>query len=240
MLLESVWVLSSVIPVIVFSALVLHSFCKRTSRGFFMFVALIIQQIIVGLLKQYFRQARPHGACSTSFGYPSGHSCFAAGLMTWLFLEILILHDDIPFKSPKFYAITRNICLLLAPLIPVSRYFLNYHSPEQIMYGIITGLLCSIVFFGILMSIMIHQGHGRFYHSVMAKIWKKLKFHDNYIHHHLHHDKEKEDDETDDEEPRRKRINHPFRETVRYFFEIYVMRSSLMYQEKLDDELRLI
>jgi len=240
MFLEVIWVLSSVLPVLVFSALVLHSFFKRTSRGVFLFGSLILQQIIVALLKKYFAQARPKGACSSSFGYPSGHSCFAAGLVTWLFLEVVILHDKIPFKSPRFYSMTRNFCLCFAPLIPISRYFLNYHSPEQILYGLITGLTCTILLFGVLMAIMMHQSHGRFYHSVVSKIWKKFKFHDNFLHHH-HYVDEVKDDATDEEKTieLKKHLHiHPFRENIRYFFEKYVARVSLMHEEKEDDELQ--
>jgi len=89
---------------------------------------------------------------------------------------------------------------------------------------------------------MMHQGHGRFYHSVVSKIWKKFKFHDNFLHHH-HYTDEAKNDETEVEqavELQKHRSIHPFRDTVRYFFEKYVIKASLMFQEKEYDELQAI
>ena len=81
--LELIWVISSFLPFLIFAIMLTHSIIKKTSRGFFMVVNLAIQQVICALLKKYIAQARPIGACSTSFGYPSGHSGFAASLATW-------------------------------------------------------------------------------------------------------------------------------------------------------------
>lgn len=240
MFLETLWVMSSFIPMLAFSMLVLHSLFKRTSRGLFMLVSLGLQQIIVALLKQYFAQARPRGACSTSFGYPSGHSGFAAGLTTWLLLEIVILHEKIPFKTSKVYLLMRNLSLMFTPLIPISRYFLNYHSPEQIMYGLLTGFLCTLLSFGILMSILVHQGHGKFYHLVMIKFWKKIRYYDNFVSSHHYSEKEVEDETKSPVQfGDHHHAKHPFRDSIRCFFEKYIIKTSLLIQEKIIDEIEV-
>ena len=81
--LEFIWVFSSMIPFFIFFAMVGHSIYKRTARGFFMVANIFIQQVACALLKLYFAQARPLGACSVSYGLPSGHSGFASALTLW-------------------------------------------------------------------------------------------------------------------------------------------------------------
>lgn len=179
--LELFWVISSIVPVLVFAALAIHAIAKKTLREVLLLVNLGIQQIACALLKRYFAQARPSLACSTSFGYPSGHSGFAAALATWLLLEAVMFHDQVPFKSGKFYSKFRNSLWFFAPFIPVSRYFLNYHSIEQICYGMMTGFICTLVYFGIVMSTLMHQGNGKLYKSVVFKVSKKYKFQDNFV-----------------------------------------------------------
>jgi len=237
MFLEILWVASSLIPVLAFSALVLHSFFKRTSRGLLMLACLGVGQITVAMLKQYFAQARPAGACSTSYGYPSGHSGFASGLATWLLLEIIILHDKVPFKTTGGYFGMRNVCLCFIPFIPVSRYFLNYHSPEQIMYGLLTGFLCTVMCFGALMYALMHQGHGKFYTGVVAKIWKRIKFHDNLVSYHLPENVQEELQEIHNEcmELQDHHPIHPFRDAIRHFAEKYLVKVPSIQQKVLEE-----
>jgi len=178
--LEILWVISSFLPFFLFAVFVIHSFIKKTSRGFFILVNLLIQQLVCGLLKKYFAQARPLGACSTTFGYPSSHSGFAASLTTWLVLEMFLLHKKMHFKSCKFYSLLRNSFIVFAPLIPISRYFLNYHSLEQIMCGLLAGFTCTMLFFWIVKKTLLHGNSHRYNSSLVVKTWNKYSFHDNF------------------------------------------------------------
>jgi len=81
--LELVWVFSSLLPFALFAGMLVYSITKRTSRNFLMLVNLSIQQIVCALLKKMIAQARPSGACSSTYGYPSSHSGFAASMTVW-------------------------------------------------------------------------------------------------------------------------------------------------------------
>jgi len=101
-------------------------------------------------------------------------------LKTWLALEWILFHEKVPFKTEKFYAVLTSIGIFLAPLIPVSRYYLNYHSIKQICLGLITGFVLSLIHFCIIMAI-IYKTHHRFENSLMTRLLRKLKFKDTYI-----------------------------------------------------------
>jgi len=225
--LELLWVIASLVPVVVFSALVIHAITKKTLREFLILLNLSITQITCALLKRYFEQPRPLLACSTSFGYPSGHSGFTASLATWLILEAIMFHDQVPFKSWKFYSMFRNSLIVFAPFIPISRYFLNYHSIEQICYGLMTGFLCTVVYFGIVMSTLMHQGNGRLYKSVVFKVSKKYRFQDNFVNYKTIEERIEEKisecvqrvKEIED-----RHIVHPIRSTVREIIESGISR----------------
>jgi len=181
---ELVWVVSSFLPFFIFAAMFIHSIAKKTSRGFFMITNLLIQQIVCAGLKKIIAQARPLGACSTTFGYPSSHSGFTASMATWLILESFLVHSKVPFKSSKFYGMMRNGFIGFAPLIPVSRYFLNYHSIEQIFCGLFVGFMCTIVYFGLVKVALQCGDNGKSYGHIVVKAWKRYKFHDNFITYH--------------------------------------------------------
>jgi len=85
MLLEVIWVFSSALPYLISLGVIIHYLTKRTTRGFFIMTNLLLHTVACGLLKKYFAQPRPLGACSSSFGYPSGHSGYTSSLVTWYF-----------------------------------------------------------------------------------------------------------------------------------------------------------
>jgi len=178
-MLEFIWVISSFLSFLIFIVMFLHSIMKKTSRGFYMTVNLLIQQVVCATLKKYIAQARPIGACSTSFGYPSGHSGFAASLATWLILEMILLHNAVPFKATKLYSLMRNSFVIFAPLIPISRYHLNYHSSGQIMCGLLVGFLCTMIYFNTVVR-SLKPKKDRPTNSFVVTMWKKYNFHHNF------------------------------------------------------------
>ncbi len=80
---ELIWVASSTLPYLISIGILIHWLTRRTSRGLLVMTNLMIHQITCAVLKRYFAQPRPDGACSNSFGYPSGHSGWTASLATW-------------------------------------------------------------------------------------------------------------------------------------------------------------
>jgi len=211
--LETIWVICSVSLVVIFASLALNLVFGRTTRVLFFSFSLGIQQIFNELiLKRAVVQARPHGACSTSYGMPSGHATFAGGLVMWLLLEWIVFHDKATFKKHRFYKVLKYVGLVLAPCIAISRHFLNYHSPAQILIGALGGFLWTSIIFT-LMVIMIHRNEGKFYSTRVHLFLKKIKYTCNYIH--FHEEARQEDAEAQSSVPQ---LILPLRESLRRFF----------------------
>jgi len=166
---------------VIYLGLIIHIIVRRKSSAFFILITLGLQQIVNEvILKKSLAEHRPVGACSSSYGLPSGHSSFAATWITWLTLEWILLHGKVPFKTSKFYAVLTSLSIFLAPLIPISRYYLNYHSIKQICYGLLVGFVSATIHFCIVMAI-VYKSHHNFENSMMTKFLKKLKFIDDYV-----------------------------------------------------------
>jgi len=174
--LELIWFLASFLPLFVYLAILIYSIAKKNTRGCYILFNVFIQQIICAFMKLYVAQARPKGACSSSFGFPSGHSGFASAMATWFILEIIFFSQNAAFKQGKFYSYSRNIFIILAPLIPISRYFLNYHTVEQIVCGLLTGVFSTVFFFGICFGFGTKE-----YESILAKFFSKYRNQDKYL-----------------------------------------------------------
>lgn len=179
--LEYLWVVSSALPFLICAAIAVHAFTKKTSRGFLILTNILLQQVMCAALKKYIAQHRPELACSTSYGYPSSHSGFTASLAVWLILEARLLHNKVHFKSSSTYAYMRNGFVLFAPLIPVSRYFLNYHSFEQICVGLLCGTLITIPYFIMMHKILSQRGRQNIYGNMLVKTWQRYSFQDNFL-----------------------------------------------------------
>mgnify|MGYP001028432216 CR=1 FL=1 len=222
--LEIIWVISSALPYLVTFGVIIHYLLRRTSRGFFIMTNLFLHTIACGLLKKYFQQPRPIGACATSFGYPSGHSGWTFSLATWFILEAYVLHEKVSFKSDKFYNLVRYSFFVFVPLIPISRYYLNYHSVEQIMFGFVNGVACALIYFVIVMSVMIRP-EDKNYKSI--RLWKKIEVEDNFVLYHHEEDEVQEESTVEMVAKRLPQTIHPMREEVRVFFRTAFKRIAL-------------
>ncbi|KAJ5080233.1 hypothetical protein M0811_03717 [Anaeramoeba ignava] len=118
---------------------------KAITNFYFMILALSISLWNDVILKNIIRQERPEGACSNSFGMPSGHSVSSLCFFTWFTLEILFGSRKNYSKKMKLFIISL-IGILLLP-VPYSRVYLGYHSKEQVIVGSITGIFYAICFF---------------------------------------------------------------------------------------------
>jgi len=146
---------------------------------------------MTAVLKKYIAQHRPIGACSTTYGYPSSHSGFTASLTVWLILEARLIHEKAHFKSGWAYTHMRNTFFCLAPLVPISRYFLNYHSIEQIIVGLIVGTMVTVPYFFMMNRILSQKGNRGVYGNMIVKTWQRFSFQDNFFA--KHHPKEDDD-----------------------------------------------
>jgi len=180
-ILEVLWVSASIFPWVIYLGLFLYAIFARTSRVFFISLSLMLQQLLNdGIVKRLLAESRPSGACSTSYGLPSGHSSFTASWAVLLTLEWLLYHDKVPFKTGRFHGLLRTIGILVTPLIPISRHFLNYHTPKQIFCGLAMGSVVTSLYFYTMMAVM-HKDNGKFWGSKIARLFKRLGIKDNIV-----------------------------------------------------------
>jgi len=184
-LLEILWVTASVHQYLIYTVLVLSFFVQRTSRNFFFTTNLLIQELLCDRLKGVYMQARPEGACTTTYGAPSCHSSFSSAILTWLVLEIIAFDSNVAFKQTRQYKILRIAAFLFVPIIPISRNKLNYHTVSQIVYGIIEGIIVSVIYFSLIYKAFITKSGGKSYGPGFTRFWEKCRFHDNFIS--IHH-----------------------------------------------------
>jgi len=97
-----------------------------------------------GVLKNIFREERPDGKLGTGYGWPSSHSQFMGYFSSFLMLHICCRHR---FGSTGFKALDQLtrfvvyiVILCLAGAVCYSRYYLNYHTPPQVLWGYGIGL----------------------------------------------------------------------------------------------------
>jgi membrane-associated phospholipid phosphatase len=140
---EIFMILLSLIPYpLVFILLILAGYF-RTSRSIFILGLLFLENFIVVILKIIIQEPRPNYLCNNEYGFPSNHSCFCTCILFWFLLE--------EFYTPKILQIQYKILIIffamIYPLILYSRYYLNYHSINQILGGLILGIFISIGWF---------------------------------------------------------------------------------------------
>ena len=75
----------------------------------------------------------PLAVMPDSYSFPSGHAQLAVTLFGYLAIRT---------RNPWF----RALCIAFVPLIAVSRVYLGVHYPQDVIGGIIVGLVCLLVF----------------------------------------------------------------------------------------------
>jgi len=179
MLLEIFWLFGSLQPFIIVAVLIWCIFWKKSLRSFLILMNLIIIVFINELIfKKILSETRPKGACSSSFGLPSGHSAFAGALMVWFILEWTMFHELASFKTSRHYSKIRNIIIIFAPVNPISRNFLNYHSEKQVLVGFIEGSVWAFMFFYFV--ILMHKNSADSWSSRLMQRLKKMKLKDDF------------------------------------------------------------
>ena len=161
--LEYTWAYASILPLIINIVQGIYFLGWRSSRTLFMVIAMVLHGWInTHILKKAFAESRPADSCTGGYGLPSGHSGFAIGLAMWLVLEMVLLHDKVPFKKGKGYKLMTILYLMVAPVISISRVYLHYHSMKQILWGAVTGIVIYSAWF-LVMLVIVNKNEGKFW-----------------------------------------------------------------------------
>lgn len=180
-ILEYIWAFASVLPLFINVGQLLYLFASRSSRTIFMVIAMVLHGMINEKgLKRWLAESRPYGSCASGYGLPSGHSGFAIGLAAYLVLEMVLLHDKVPFKKGFGYKFMTISYLIVAPLIPISRVFLNYHSVKQIIWGSIVGIALYSLFFYMMLAI-VNKNEGKFWSGLTRGLRRRGIMQENIL-----------------------------------------------------------
>ncbi|PGH00670.1 dolichyldiphosphatase [Blastomyces parvus] len=103
-------------------------------------------------LKRLIREERPAQMFGKGYGMPSSHSQFVAFFSLSLTLFLLIRHvpDLSTNHSPSTFtqrAALSALACVCAGAVAVSRVYLNYHTPKQVLAGCAAGVVCGISWF---------------------------------------------------------------------------------------------
>lgn len=134
------WVLSLVTltPIylmVMYSTLIVF---RRDFGTLYAFCGQIANLVLNKILKKIIQQPRPVDSELHDFGMPSNHAQFI-GFFTFFYVAQLHLNSNIlPIMYRKIYIV---FLLFLCVIVGYSRIYLSYHSPEQVVAGIITGAL---------------------------------------------------------------------------------------------------
>ncbi|CDW89672.1 pap2 superfamily phosphatase [Stylonychia lemnae] len=125
------------------------------ARSFYYLLFLTFTIFIMNITKMAYHEPRPFMkdddlepyGCSAEYGNPSGHSLFAGAFNTFFFLDLC--HGDYsPMQNQsKFkYYILLFLSISLTSLICFARLYVNVHTINQILYGLIWGIWIAFYF----------------------------------------------------------------------------------------------
>ncbi|TFK60238.1 PAP2-domain-containing protein [Pluteus cervinus] len=101
------------------------------------------------VIKRLVKQDRPFEHLGSGYGFPSSHSQYMGYFTTFLLTHIYFRHRFTPTGTPildKLLHISVPAVLLLwTSGVAYSRYHLSYHTPIQIISGLLIGSLLAII-----------------------------------------------------------------------------------------------
>ncbi|MCQ2816061.1 MAG: phosphatase PAP2 family protein, partial [archaeon] len=126
---------------------------KKTTRTVFILILIYIQNFILEILKNNIRDPKPNYKCTKQYGNPSNNACLLSSLIFWFILEEFFIQKEFKIKfNFAFYFL-----ILIFPFMIYSKVYLHYHSWEQIINGIIVGIIISSCWFFIVMNFLLKK-----------------------------------------------------------------------------------
>ncbi|EAW08723.1 phosphatase PAP2 family protein [Aspergillus clavatus NRRL 1] len=98
------------------------------------------------VLKRIIKEERPKQMFGKGYGMPSSHAQFVAFFAVYLSLFLLVRHVPNPDSTSYFLmrvVLAIGLCLG-ASAVAVSRIYLNYHTPRQVLAGCAAGVFCAV------------------------------------------------------------------------------------------------
>jgi dolichyldiphosphatase len=105
-------------------------------------------------LKRLIKEERPKQMFGKGYGMPSSHAQFVAYFSISLTLFLILRHtppkQPLPSHTP-LSMVTRVwlsiLAMACASLVALSRIYLNYHTPKQVLVGYVAGVVSAMLWF---------------------------------------------------------------------------------------------
>ena len=142
---------SSLFPVFVLSGFFTHIYFRREIHTITFFVGLLLDECVNLMLKYTIQEPRPeshHTTVNVPFGWPSSHSQF-----TWFFLTYITYFIHIRFQTNNslldmvWKHCMSGLCVIIACIVSYSRYYLLYHTLNQVIWGGLIGFVNASIWF---------------------------------------------------------------------------------------------
>ncbi|KAN0077475.1 Phosphatidic acid phosphatase type 2/haloperoxidase [Elaphomyces granulatus] len=104
-------------------------------------------------LKRWIREERPKQMFGKGYGMPSSHSQFVAFFSLYLAL-FLVRRQVLSPSAAHYYAVIERVIVSIlagvaAAAVSISRIYLNYHTPRQVLAGSVAGFVFAVLWFGV-------------------------------------------------------------------------------------------
>ncbi|EUC33664.1 hypothetical protein COCCADRAFT_4789 [Bipolaris zeicola 26-R-13] len=127
---------------------------NREIEIFLMFAGQMACEALNWVLKRYIKEERPRQMHKYNKGYgmPSSHAQFVSFFSVTLALFLIFRHVPHPTETHTPFSLGGRIVLSLLALlgaaaVAISRIYLSYHTPKQVMVGCAAGAIFALVWF---------------------------------------------------------------------------------------------
>ncbi|KAK3217224.1 hypothetical protein GRF29_1g2370578 [Pseudopithomyces chartarum] len=117
-----------------------------------MFTGQMACEALNWILKRWIKEERPREMHGKGYGMPSSHAQFVSFFSITLALFLLFRHVPHPTDTHTPFSFFQRfllsvLALVSAAAVAVSRIYLSYHTPKQVLVGCLAGAVCAIVWF---------------------------------------------------------------------------------------------
>ncbi|TFY73163.1 hypothetical protein EWM64_g10848, partial [Hericium alpestre] len=149
--LSLVMALITLSPILLMASYAVLAVYTRELTVINMWAGQLLCELSNWIVKRAIKQERPNDSVGTGYGFPSSHSQYMAYFATFLVLHLWFRHR---FVSTGYWIVDKLFQLLIhaaligwAAVVAYSRFYLAYHSPAQVLWGVSIGVVFGVVFY---------------------------------------------------------------------------------------------
>ncbi|KAG4095995.1 PAP2-domain-containing protein [Neocallimastix lanati (nom. inval.)] len=136
--------LSSLCPIFLIVAYTSVILARRELIIIFTLIGQLLNELFNTIIKHIIKQPRPENAALTSYGMPSSHSQFMFFFATYCILYMFL---KLKMNNNLWKFLISVGLIIVASTVAYSRYYLSYHSAQQVIVGITLGIFAGACWF---------------------------------------------------------------------------------------------